>query len=611
MLLQSVLALEALDPACRVDQPLLASVERMAVRADLDVKLSGGRASLKGVAACAGHDAAVILGMYLRFHLREYNHGRYPHNDIIAGAIRQLTPSRRMTRRCNFALVALLFFLPAALGPACGASAASPASESVPAGFAPADDSVFSTCLAFAPPGPGRATRGIGACDRQLAFQERIWLHPEFTPQVRKMLDKLPPRQATVIRAASLYSRNDIPWNELPDNARGISVIGQPEARGYLYDLTKHYQSPEIPEHMAGAFTLTPSPTAIDGTARGVDGQVGGELLMDTYGAPGALAFAADLLRFMHGDLKPPWDTELGIYNHHDRAFHEWFHAQLPAFSERVEHYLTFRNVLDEFSGDGDPMVLFNIDAELKPESLKPFPQLYAFYRSVGPAVVATTDVTDAHGNRWMETQFNRGRLRWIFMIRHGRLTPFDTSYRPAGESIDLAAPGKGVYYTQSSVTITRLDMTFGLSGLKFATDFHSDRDRVETTSTMETVPTLIAPPGIHKIIDLIAGEFLRTLAHGDGGFKASFLSQREAEGLFRYTASARAEFGYAPTLELLARVGDSVADQHSAEVKLEERQLGQDLFDAFMSDYNSARPKILALDEVRKDTGGNAKGRH
>ena len=31
MLLESVLALEALDPACRIDQPLLAGVKRMAM----------------------------------------------------------------------------------------------------------------------------------------------------------------------------------------------------------------------------------------------------------------------------------------------------------------------------------------------------------------------------------------------------------------------------------------------------------------------------------------------------------------------------------------------------------------------------------------------------
>jgi hypothetical protein len=551
--------------------------------------------------------------MHLGFHLREYNHSRYPDNDTIGRPARQFVVSCPMTQRWNLAVAAALFVVLAVLGTALAAPAASsapPPAPGLPVGFAPGSESVFSTCLAFAPPGPGRAARGMAICDRQLAFQKKIWLHPEFTPKVRKMLDQLPPRQATVIRAASLYSRNDIAWNDLSNGVRGVSVSGQPEAETYLYDLTSKYQSPEIPEHMAGAFTLAPSPNSVDGSARAVDGQIGGEILLDTYGASGALAFTADLLRFAHGDLKPPWDTEPGIYNHHDRAFHDWFHDELPTFSARVEHYFNFRNVLDEFSGDGDPYVLFNVDAELKPESLKPFPQLYEFYKSIGPAVVARTDVTDSHGNRWMETEFNRGRLRWIFMIRHGQLTAFDAAYRPAGESIDLAGPGKGIYYTQTSATITRLDMTFGLSGLKFATDFHCDGDTVETTSTMETVPTLIAPPGIHKIIDLIAGEFLRKLATGDGGFKASFLSHRQADGRFRYTASASAELGYAPTLELLAQVGDSVADQHSAQVKIEERQLGQELFDAFMTDYNKARPRVLALDEPRKDGGGNAKSR-
>jgi hypothetical protein len=121
----------------------------------------------------------------------------------------------------------------------------------------------------------------------------------------------------------------------------------------------------------------------------------------------------------------------------------------------------------------------------------------------------------------------------------------------------------------------------------------------------------LVAPPGIHKIIDLIAGEFLRVLAQGDGGFRATFSSRPEGTGLYRWSGSANAEFTYAPALELLARVGDSVADAHSAEVKREERQLGQELFDAFMTDYNDSRPKLLALDGVQKGSSENAPLHH
>jgi hypothetical protein len=201
--------------------------------------------------------------------------------------------------------------------------------------------------------------------------------------------------------------------------------------------------------------------------------------------------------------------------------------------------------------------------------------------------------------------------MRTIFMVRRGLLTPFNDAYQAAGDGVDLSLPGRGTYYTRTSATITRVGLTFGLENVNFATNFQSGPDSVETTSTMEAVPTLVAPPGIHKIIDLIAGEFLGVLAQGDGGFRATFSSHPAGTGLYRWTGSANAEFSYAPALELLARVGDSVADAHSAEVKREERQLGQELFDAFMTDYNNARPKLLALDGVREGSSENAPLHH
>jgi hypothetical protein len=467
-------------------------------------------------------------------------------------------------------------------------------------GFSTHSESILSSVLALAPPGPSRAQRALAIADRQLDFQGKIWLHPEFSPSVRKLLDQLPPRQATIIRAASLYSRKDIAWTELPEKARQVSVIGRPQQESYLYELATRYQNPELPFHMTGAFTLKPVPGSVDGAIRAVDGQVGGELLTDTYGASGGLAFLAALLHFIHGDLRAPWDTQPGVFNHHDRAILDRFRSDLPNFSAKVEHYLRFRNVLDEFADSGEPVVLFNLDAELQTNSLKPFPQLYQFYRSIGPSVVAKTVVTDSRGNRWLETQFDRGRIRTIFMVRRGLLTPFNDAYQAVAGSVDLTQPGHGTYQTRTSATIMRLGLTFGLEDLSFVTNFRSGPDTVETTSTMEAVPKLVAPPGIHKIIDLIAGEFLRVLAQGDGGFRATFSSRPEGTGLYRWSGSANAEFSYAPALELLARVGDSVADAHSAEVKREERQLGQELFDAFMTDYNDSRAKILALDGVR-----------
>src|SRR5262249_44733195 len=61
-------ALEALDAAARVDELLLARVERVALRADLDVQLGLRRASLERVSAGARHCREDVLGMDAGFH---------------------------------------------------------------------------------------------------------------------------------------------------------------------------------------------------------------------------------------------------------------------------------------------------------------------------------------------------------------------------------------------------------------------------------------------------------------------------------------------------------------------------------------------------------------
>src|SRR5215213_8986275 len=61
-------ALEALDPAAGVHQLLLARVERVAVRADLDVQLGLRRARRELVAAGAANVRDDVLGMDAGFH---------------------------------------------------------------------------------------------------------------------------------------------------------------------------------------------------------------------------------------------------------------------------------------------------------------------------------------------------------------------------------------------------------------------------------------------------------------------------------------------------------------------------------------------------------------
>src|SRR6188474_1320249 len=61
-------ALEALNPAAAVEQLLLARVERVAVRADLDVQLGLRRPGLERVPAGAGHRRDHVVRMDVGLH---------------------------------------------------------------------------------------------------------------------------------------------------------------------------------------------------------------------------------------------------------------------------------------------------------------------------------------------------------------------------------------------------------------------------------------------------------------------------------------------------------------------------------------------------------------
>ena len=468
-------------------------------------------------------------------------------------------------------------------------------------GFATDSETIFSPILELAPPGPERAARAIAIFDRQLVFQRAISFHPELDDALTRLVEKMPPRESTLIRASALYSQADIPWLELKDGAHQISVAGAPHLADYRYKLTDKYVSPESPEHMAGQFTVTPvAAPEPGGNTSNVTGALGGELLMNTYPASAAVDLAGAALSQVHGSLKAPWDTAPGQFNDHDRAALARFHREMPALAAKLDRYLIFHNVVDEFDGPGGPVVLFNAEVEVKMVALKAYPHLYGFYRKVAPVLVAESAIEDSAGNYWMRTRFERGRMHLTFMDRDGLLTPFDKNYRPAGAGIALGGVTHGGYRTEAAVRVYRLGMVFGLGNLGFTTDYRRDGDSIVAVSTMNAVPELIAPPGIHKVIDLIAGEFLRVMAQGNGGLTSTFASRRLDEGLDRYALGFTGEFEYSPTLEFLARVGDAIADQHNETVRIEERKFGEELFDAFASDYNKARPRILALDAAK-----------
>ncbi len=400
-----------------------------------------------------------------------------------------------------------------------------------------------------------------------------------------------------MIRAAALYSKPAIPWSDQPDGTHQICVTGQPNDADYLYTLVTSWRPPEEPARFAGVFGLKPAGDSSPTSVSSVTGTLAGELMIDTYGIGALVDASADALREVHGDLKPPWDSAPGAFNHHDRAALDQFHRQMPHLAAKFDHYFKFNNLLDEFNSPAGPIVLFNVDTEVRQDALKKYPQLYDFYRKVVPAVTAKSEILDSHGNYWMREGFDHGHIHFTIMLRNGLLTPFNAAMQPAGDSIALGEIQHGGYRTLASGQITSLKMNFGLDNIGFVTDYSRNSAGVTFVNRMDAVPQLVAPPGVHQMMDLIAGDFLRVLATGNGGLNTKLSSRLLPNGTYDFAGGVTAQLNYSPTLELLARIGDAIAKEHNDQVRAEERAFGEELFDAFVADYNDARPAILALD--------------
>jgi hypothetical protein len=483
-----------------------------------------------------------------------------------------------------------------------------PAPTASNTGFAADSRPLLAPILLLAPPGPERASRAIAIFDRQLAFQRKLSFHPKLGTSLQKVVDELPPRQSTMIRAAALYSKPEIPWRAKPDGTHQICVAGQPDGVDFLYTLANQWRSPEEPARFSGIFGLKPSGDSTPDDISSVTGTLGGELMIDTYGLGALVDAMADTLRAVHGDLKPPWDVAPGKFNHHDRAGLDQFHRQMPHLAEKFDHYFKFNNLLDEFSSPAGPIVLFNVDMEVRLDALKKYPLLYDFYRKVVPAVVAKSDIVDTHGNYWMREAFDHGHIRFTIMLRNGLLTPFNAAMQPAGDSVALGEIERGGYRTVASGQITSLNMNFGLANIGFTTDYHREPGACTFVNRMDTVPQLVAPPGVHQVMDLVAGDFLRVLATGNGGLNSKLSSHVLPNGTYEFSGGFTAQLNYSPTLELLARIGDAIAKEHNDQVRAEERAFGEELFDAFVADYNQERPAILALDSDQSSQGGKSK---
>lgn len=475
----------------------------------------------------------------------------------------------------------------------------------VPAGFAPPIQTLFTPVVMLARPGPDRAARAVALFDRAVAFHRKIAFHPRLDAELQGLVDKLPPRQSTLIRAAALYSSDDIPWRDRPPDTHYIAVRGRPDTSDYLYSLAPSFGRPERPGDFAGIFALRPVAPPNDGQApTAMIGELGGAIMLDTFGAGSAADALGALLRETYGDLTPPWDAAPGEYNQHDRAAQARFERDLPAFAARLRHYLDFHNIVDELAGPDGPLVLYNLDATIREEALKPYPHLYNFYRKVAPRLEVDSVIDDLQGHQWLHAGFQRGRIRLVVLVRAGMLTPMDAGFAPAGQSVALGEVRQGRYRSVASVHVRSLGMTFGLDGVTFVTQYNRDGGSVRISSRMTEVPKVVAPPVLRRMILLIAGEFMRALAGGNGGrgVSAAFTSEHPPGSEVRLAGAITAELRYSPTLEFLARIGDAIANSHNLEVRTDERRLGEDLFNAMVADYQKARPRIVALDGLRPD---------
>jgi hypothetical protein len=577
-LLDAVFAVEALYAARRIDQPLLAGVKGMAIRAHLDMHLIDSRACLECISACACDYAAMVFGMDCSFHLSPYFR------------------LKRYHRKDNHTIHRVNGVWARALAVILGVSMLGQTTKGIPQGFAPPQRSDFAPILKLAAPGPMRAERAMGALDRQLIFERQV-LNPQYSPELDRLLDLIPPRNSTLIRAASEYSRTDIPWMTI-DGVHELCAQGFPD-RASFHVTTSSCEASAKPFHLDAYFSLKPTGLGAETSSStpAVIGSFGGQIKTDTFGFGAIVDAVAASLSEVYGDLAPPWDAAPGAYNHHDEAARARFRRDMPALDAKFHEYFKYDNILDEFSDAGGPIVLFNFIGEVRADALKKFPDLYRFYTDLGPVVTTQFDVMDDKGHYWMRSGFDHGKLRLTFMVRDGKLSAFDAAYHPVGAPLALDALRHGVNHTRTTAQLRRMGMTFGLADVDFTNYFTRDATSVSFRARMETVPEVIAPPGIQQGAELIAGEFMRTVAQGSGGMHGEVASDALDAHTIRFSSDLTAEFMYSPTLEFFAKIGDAIADKHNFRVREQERMFMEEFLDAFAKDYNNARSGILALD--------------
>ena len=467
-------------------------------------------------------------------------------------------------------------------------------------GFAPPGQNLFHPLLRLGPPGHPQAA--LDTFETIMNFERKLILHPALSPELQALIDKLPPTETIMIEVPAFYADATIPWQTRPPDMHYLAVTGRPDGADYVYGLSRTADPPQEPGQSAGTISIRPTSPESQGTPETVIAEVQGSLHAPGPSLPvQGIAAWTDLQREIYGSLTPPWDTAPGQFNQHDRAALARFARDMPALSDLVSHYLLIHNVLDEFAGPSGPWVLFNLDFEIRDDALAPFPYLHAFYRDFVSRVEAESVISDNAGHQWVRVGLNQGRITVTFILRRGMLTPMDHALRPTGPPCPLEQVTDGHFYADSNFSAERFGMKVGLNGIQYKTTYTNRDGDVEFHSRMTAVPRLIAPPIVHGLTMLIAGQFMQTLARGNAGrgIATSISARPDPRGGTLLHETFSAEFRDAPALALVVRLAGAITPAHGAEVRAEERRLAAQFFDALASDLNRARPVLLSGDSA------------
>jgi hypothetical protein len=323
-------------------------------------------------------------------------------------------------------------------------------------GFISPNVTLFAPSIFLAPPGPDRALRSITDFERQIGFYRALLFHPEISPNLQGIIDMMPPRQSTLLRAAEFYSNPAIPWIRKPGGEHEILVDGALSGQEFLFKATTAPSPIEIGQ-FRGWFTLKPASDSINpANPLTVLGTLGGEFLLNSYGLDRLVDVVAAALRQCYGDLEGPWDNAIGHFNQHDRAAIRRLRHDMPELSALLHRYFVITNVLDEFGGGRTgPEVLFNLKFAIRQSALAQFPHLERFYAKIGPRVRARIVFEDDQAERWTEISFNRGQIKLVFLDSTGLLQPFDADYKPVGNPLALAQVVRGHYRVRVALEYT------------------------------------------------------------------------------------------------------------------------------------------------------------